>query len=112
MESKKKFNNRAFFTIGMMVSGVLLPFSGLMNHLLGFEMLTLNRHLWMTVHNVLGVIFVIFVVCHIVINGRVIKNYLLKIKQMSFSSEALAAISAVGICSAVAVLHVFITAQR
>lgn len=37
----KRFSKRAFISTAMFISGLILPFSGLMNHNLQFEKLTI-----------------------------------------------------------------------
>ncbi len=88
----KIFNKRAFISISMITAGLTLPISGLMNHLSQFEPLTSSRHFWMSVHNMSGVLFVIFVVIHIVYNWRAILRYAKKSKEILISKEALTAI--------------------
>ena len=108
MNSNKKFNKRAFVTFGMIASGIALPVSGLMNHYLAFDLLTLSRHFWMSVHNILGILFTIFSISHIILNWHAIKNYLTKLKRIFISTEALAAVSIVVFITAFFALHSFI----
>lgn len=72
METKKKFNKRAFISIAMLVSLLGLPLSGIMNHVYQLEPLTQGRHFWMTIHNMSGLLFIIFAVLHIILNWRTI----------------------------------------
>jgi uncharacterized membrane protein YdcZ (DUF606 family) len=65
---KKPFNKRAFISIAMFLAGICLPISGIMNHRLQFEPLTVERHFWMSVHNMAGILFVIFVILHLSYN--------------------------------------------
>lgn len=111
MEPNKKFNKRAFITFGMLASGVALPVSGLMNHYLAFELLTLSRHFWMSVHNILGILFTVFSISHIILNWRAVKNYFLKLKKIFISTEALAAISIVVFITGLFALHAFIAGK-
>ncbi len=108
METNKKFNKRAFVTFGMLASGIALPVSGLMNHYLAFDFLTQSRHFWMSVHNILGLLFTIFSVSHIFFNWRAVKNYFLKLQRIFISTEALAAISIVVFITALFALHTFL----
>lgn len=108
MNSNKKFNRRAFIAFGMLASGIALPVSGLMNHFLGFDLLTQSRHFWMSVHNILGILFTIFSISHIILNRHAIKNYLFRLKKAVISTEALAAISIVAFITCIFALHVFI----
>ncbi len=108
MELNKKFNKRAFITFGMLASGIALPVSGLMNHYLAFDLLTISRHFWMSVHNMLGIMFTIFSICHIVLNWRSVRNYFTRLKKISISKEALAAISIVVIITTFFAMHAYI----
>ena len=88
----KKFNKRAFITIAMFISGLMLPFSGLKNHSLQFETLTTARHFWMTVHNVAAILFILFIIIHISYNWRILVKYSKNVGTIIISKEALAAI--------------------
>jgi succinate dehydrogenase/fumarate reductase cytochrome b subunit len=89
---QKSFNKRAFTSVGLFISGLLLPFSGLMIHILQFEKLTLAGHFWMSVHDVSGILFVIFSFMHITFNWKALINYSKKAKDIVISKEALIAI--------------------
>ena len=78
---KKPFNKRAFISIAMFLSGLCLPFSGIMNHNLQFEQLTVERQFWMSVHNTAAILFVIFAILHISYNWRLLINYTKKVKE-------------------------------
>lgn len=75
-KTQKQFNKRAFTSVAMLISGLMLPFSGYMNHELQFESLSMQRHFWMTVHNTSAVLFLIFAIIHVSFNGRVLYAYL------------------------------------
>jgi len=104
---KKPFNKRAFISIAMFISGLSLPFSGIMNHKLQFEQLTLRRHIWMSVHNSAAILFTIFVIIHIFYNRRVLLGYAKKIQETFISKEALAAITLVILIVGLITSHVF-----
>jgi hypothetical protein len=89
---KKPFNKRSFISTGLFLSGLILPFTGFMNHYFQFEKLTLERHFWMTAHNVAGILFVIFSIIHVYYNWRVLLSYVKKAKEMFISKETLTAI--------------------
>ena len=95
METRKRFNKRAFVSIGMLVSGITLPVSGFLNHIFGFEALTPARHFWMSVHNISAVLFLVFAIIHINLNFHSVKNYFNKYKETLISKEALTAIALV-----------------
>jgi hypothetical protein len=90
--SRQPFNKRALISTALFTSGLLLPFSGIMNHLLQFEGLTIQRHFWMSVHDISGILFVIFSILHISYNWRALINYVKKVKDVFISKEALIAI--------------------
>ncbi len=74
--SRRPFNSRAFLSIGMVLAAAALPLSGLANHLLQFEPMSVARHAWMSLHTSLGVVFVAFVAGHIVVNRRALAGHL------------------------------------
>ncbi len=88
---KKQFNKRAFISTTMFISGLFLPFTGFMNHTYQLE-LTQARHFWMSVHNVSGVLFIIFLILHLVYNWKTLLNYIRKAKERFLRKEALTAI--------------------
>jgi len=104
---KKPFNKRAFISIAMFLSGLCLPFSGIMNHKLQFEQLTSERHFWMTVHNAAAILFVIFAMLHISYNWRLLINYTNKVKETFISKEALTATVLVIVIIGLISSHVF-----
>jgi hypothetical protein len=89
---KKPFNKRAFISIALFVSGLNLPFTGLMNHRYQFDPLTIARHFWMSAHNTAGILFLLFAILHVSYNWRVFVGYTNKARQMVISKEALTAI--------------------
>jgi hypothetical protein len=103
---KRSFDKRAFVSIAMFVSGLFLPYSGLMNHKLQFESLNQTRHYWMSVHNMSAVLFLIFAIIHITMNGKSLKKYINKIKGAIISKEAIAAIILVTFVVGMFSLHV------
>jgi len=105
MGNKKPFNKRAFVSTGMFISAIGLPMSGLMNHYLAFDILSSERHLWMSVHNVLGVLFTIFAIWHIILNWRQLINYIKKKTQTVISREFIAAVAIVFGFLLIIILH-------
>jgi len=103
---KKSFNKRAFISIATLMSGLCLPFSGIMNHQLQFERLSMERHFWMTFHNISAILFVIFAIIHISYNWRALINYSRKAKEMFISKEALAAFALVVVIVGLFASHV------
>lgn len=89
---KRPFNKRAFISTALFTSGLFLPISGLMNHVLQIEGLTIVRHFWMSVHDIAGILFVIFSILHISYNWKALINYVKKVKDIFISKEAFIAI--------------------
>jgi succinate dehydrogenase/fumarate reductase cytochrome b subunit len=88
----RPFNKRAFISTALFISGFSLPFSGFMNHSLQFDKFSLERHFWMSVHDVAGILFVLFVILHISYNWKALLNYAKKAKEIFISKEALTAL--------------------
>lgn len=100
------FNKRAFVAAMAVFSGLGLPLTGLANHLLGFAPLTTGRHAWMAAHNVMGILFAVFVTWHIVLNRRMLAHHLRQAAAMS--REAGLAVAITGALLVLAVAHAFI----
>jgi len=75
-EPKKRLSIRAFVAIGIGLCGIGLPVTGLVNHFREFSPVTVEGHAWHSSHNVLGVLFVLFTIWHVVLNRRPLWNYL------------------------------------
>ena len=73
---KRSFNLRAFVTLMAACTGLGLPFSGLANHLLQHAFFSVARHTFMAVHNVLGLLFCVFTIWHILLNRRALAGYM------------------------------------
>jgi uncharacterized iron-regulated membrane protein len=106
-EKKKPFNKRAFISIALFVSGISLPFSGLMNHKLQVDQLTVERHFWMSVHNSAAILFAILAFLHVSYNWPVLTNYIKKAKGIFIRKEALTAIALVIVILGLITLNVF-----
>jgi uncharacterized iron-regulated membrane protein len=89
----KQFNKRAFTSIALLLSGLVLPISGIMNHQLQFDPFTQARHFWMSVHNMSALLFTLFAVIHVSLNWRSLVHYAKKAKGFIMSKEAVAAIA-------------------
>ena len=103
---KKSFNKRAFISTAMFLSGLCLPFSGIRNHNLQFEF-SVERHFWMSVHNMAAILFVIFAIFHILYNWKALMNYIKKTKEMFVSKEAVTAIALVIVIVGLFASHAF-----
>ncbi len=104
---RKPFNKRAFISTALLTSGLLLPFSGLMNHLLQVEEITTARHFWMSVHDISGILFVLLCILHISLNWKALVNYMKKAREVFLSREAWFAIILVIILVGLISSHVF-----
>ncbi len=91
ISERKAFNKRAFVSVALLVSGMLLPVSGIMNHELQFAGLTTARHAWMSVHNMAATLFCLSAIAHIILNRRALLLYAHKAAGVMLSKEALAA---------------------
>jgi len=107
IESKKPFNKRAFISTALFLSGFILPLSGFLNHYFQFDKLSFGRHLWMSIHNISGVLFVSFAILHLMSNWKALINYAKKAKKVYISQEALAAIAFVIIIVGLVSSHAF-----
>ncbi|GHT50343.1 hypothetical protein AGMMS49982_05490 [Bacteroidia bacterium] len=78
MNTTKKINKRAVVSIALLIIFVLLPVSGIM--------LAKTRdnpdpeafapQLWDALHGAMGLLFIIFGICHIINNWNAIKHYI------------------------------------
>lgn len=97
-DSTRPFRYRTFVSLGMVITALGLPVSGIANHMLQLEPMTLPRHAWMAAHNSLGVLFLVFAVCHVVLNRRALP---------ALSREAVCAAAVVAVLTFVAAGHAF-----
>lgn len=74
--TSKRFDSRAFTAAVIAFSGLGLPLTGLANHLYGFAAPSIPRHVWMSAHNCLGLLFAGFAVAHVVLNRRALWKHL------------------------------------
>lgn len=105
----KAFNIRSFVSLMVLFAGLGLPVTGIANHVCQFEPLTVTRHAWMTAHNVLALLFVIFAAWHGVLNRRTLWNHLEGIIPgfSPLSRETLFAAGLVAVTVLVTVAHAF-----
>ena len=71
---KKLSHKRAVVSIALFILFILLPVSGKM-----IEIVTYNpyaRFIWGGIHYLLGLLFIIFGIFHIIYNWNMLKNYL------------------------------------
>jgi len=107
--ASRPFNLRAFTALMIAFTGLGLPLTGIYNHVYGFDGLSVARHAWMAAHNVLGVLFVIFGVWHVVLNRRVLGAYLRSAAARVSVVSREAAVAGVGVIAALVLLvgHAF-----
>ncbi len=91
--ARRPFHWRAFWSLLLAATVVGLPWTGIENHLLGFDGLTVQRHAWMSAHNVLALLFAVAVVAHVVLNGRALLRHARGVASRLVSREALVAVA-------------------
>jgi hypothetical protein len=103
----KLFNLRGFVILTATVSGLGLPITGLANHLHQMDpMISFSRHAWMAAHTILGVLFMVSVVWHAILNRRILLNYVRShANYAGIGCEAVGAIILVAVMLSVAVGH-------
>ncbi len=107
LEAKKPFNKRAFTALVLLLSGSILPISGIMNHSMQFDPLTQERHFWMSFHNMAALVFCISAIAHIFLNRLTLTRYAKKVKSIMLSKEAVAAVILVAGTVSLISLHAF-----
>ena len=112
MPNAAPLNKRAFVAMMVVFSGIGLPLSGLMNHIDGFEPLTVSRHAWMAAHNVMGIVFAVFVGWHIALNRRALAGHFRSAAASLPRREVLTAGLIVAGLLTLAVGHAFLAAGR
>lgn len=105
----RKFSVRAFVTLMIAISGLGLPITGIATHMHGFEPLTVARHAWMSAHNCLGFLFVLFSIWHLAFNRRALWKYMkgAAAQVPLFSTEAFLACTAVAFLLVLFAGHAF-----
>jgi len=88
-EEKRPINSRSFVAIMAGLTGLTLPFSGLILHAYSHHPQHGGRHEWFSAHLFLGILFTVFSVWHVVLNRRPLLRYLKSGtgSQMPFSRE-------------------------
>jgi hypothetical protein len=101
------FRVRSFVAATALLSGLSLPISGLANHLYGPDEMNDARHAWMALHNVLALIFLVFVIWHVVLNFRGLKKHIkgAVARVQLVSRETLVAVALVAIAVFASVGH-------
>jgi len=105
----RAFRRRAFVAMVMVFSGLALPVTGIANHFYGFAPPSAERHAWMSAHNALGLLFVVFSIWHVVLNRNAlwshVRNTAAHVPRVS--REAILAGSVVAVVLALFVGHAF-----
>lgn len=106
---RKLFNLRGFVILTATVTGIGLPITGLENHLHQMELIiSQSREAWMSAHTILGVLFMVSIVWHAILNRRILLNYIRGHAALpGIGREAVSAIVLVAVMLFVAVGHVF-----
>ncbi len=104
----RTFNTRAFVALMIAFTGLGLPVTGVANHVYGFS-LTVERHAWMSAHNTLGILFVVFSIWHVVLNRRALWSHVRSAagRGLSVSHEAILAGIVLALALIVFVGHAF-----
>ncbi len=99
------FDARAFVALSLVLSGIGLPATGIMNHLYQSAPIT-TRHGWMAAHNALAAVVVVFAIWHIVLNWKVLARHVgVGARRLSRKREALWATTMVALVLVAAVGH-------
>ena len=95
LEVRRHFNYRAFWSLLLAVTGLGLPWSGIELHAAGHQRGIGVGHPWMAVHWSLAALFMIAMVAHVVMNGRVLLRHArgLAAGMLPLSREALAVLA-------------------
>jgi len=108
--AQKQASTRALVTLSVAFTGLLLPVTGIANHIYGFSPMSVARHAWMTAHNLLGLLFVVFSIWHALLNRRAlwshVKNAARRAKSASIRDKVTAGIVA-AVFMLVFVAHAF-----
>ncbi len=105
--SSRRFNPRAFVSSMIALTAMGLPVTGIANHVLQMEPMTVSRHAWMSAHNSLAFLFVVFVAWHVLLNRRVLFGYArgLVTRAPAAAREVFWALAIVAVTTTIVVLH-------
>ena len=76
MKNKMSFNKRAVVSIALLVMFIFLPISGKMIEAMALEDNSEAMFIWGGIHSLLGLLFFVFGIFHIVYNWKTLKFYL------------------------------------
>jgi hypothetical protein len=74
-QGNRSFSVRAFVALVAAIAGLGLPVTGVANHLHQLAPMTTARHAWMSAHNILGLLFVVFALWHAILNRRALVKH-------------------------------------
>lgn len=108
--SSSDFSPRTCATLGLLVSGLALPITGLANHLYQTATLGTARHAWMAAHNSLGGVFLAFAIWHVALNRWALASHVRGIVSHlpALRREFVVAALVVGFTTSLAVGHAFL----
>ncbi len=92
METTKKFDKRAFTSIGLLIAAVILPVSIFLRHMPIFESSEQHHDLFTEIHSTAGVVFIFFFIFHLIFNWKALKKYLGGEKKSLPKKEVLASV--------------------
>ncbi len=109
-KNTRKLNVRAFVALMIGLSGLGLPLTGVMNHTYGFAPPSVERHAWMSAHNVLGLLFTVFCLWHVILNRRALLAHVRSVagRLPACSREATLAATVVALALVLFVGHAFL----
>ncbi len=102
-------NPRALSTLLMLISFLLLPPSGIALHLADPSSQAGARFIFMAIHNVAAVIFLVAGAFHVVYNRRPLRAYMAAktATALALRKELVVSLAVVSILTALSLLHVF-----
>ena len=107
MNPSNKIDKKAFVSSGLFITGFGLPVSALINHFLALHPFSTQRHIWMSINDVLAVLFLFFALFHISFSR---KSWIKTIKLYSVrlvSKELLIASLLIVVLLFAAIFHTF-----
>ena len=103
------FSRRAFVVTAAGLAALGLPVTGVAMHVASEGGADVARHAWMSAHNLLALLFLVFATWHVALNWRGLVRHLrgARAHMPMISREAACALIVVGGLLAVAVSHAF-----
>jgi len=71
--ANKKFNKRKVVSLILLATLIVMPVSALIVHITHGKSI---GHLWLHIHVIFGILFVVAGIFHVVYSWRILKNYL------------------------------------